>query len=44
MKSEPQQLTNARAGHHVRKWRNSWPVNNTWESNHELPRDLTARC
>ena len=42
-KSEPYQLTNVCAGHHVRKLRNAWPVNNTWDSNHAFLRGLT-RC
>jgi len=43
-KSETDQLTNACAGHHVRKLRNTWPINNAWDSNHDLLRGPTARC
>ena len=42
--SEPEQLTNACAGCHVRKHGNMWPVNDAWNSNYIFIRDLTAKC
>jgi len=42
--SEPDQLTNACAGHCVRKCRNTWPVNDAWDSNHVYIRDPMAKC
>ena len=44
VRSEPDRLTNPCAGRRTRKWRNSWHINNAWESNHEFPRGLTAMC
>ena len=44
MISEPDQLTNLYPRHCLRKRRNAWSVNNTWESNHAFLCGPTARC
>ena len=42
--SDPDHLTNACVGRHVRKHRNAWPINNAWDSNRAFVRGPTAKC
>jgi len=42
--SEPDQMTNACAGRHVRKRWKTWPVNNAWYSTHVFICGPTANC
>ena len=42
--SEPDQLTNARAGGCVWKCKNIWPTNYAWNSHHVFICDPTAKC